>query len=337
MQYQIKTFFLSILFMSLTSCLGVKDSKLPLKNSLIVNSSIVKPTNSLNSSFTVIPITPVTNESTQKLLVSKEYLVGSIFNCGEELKNDIKTFSIFDGYDYYAKNQNLSSLNFSGWNHATNANATEWGNLKLASRNYNFSNEAKINNSCTNLPTLDMVLVKKIADWNRQHVNGFECNILAKGYKFGDIESLVFELKINKEKTNISNVESLKNIYGSYTNESTVDEIEDGKVNIGITLSDNTNLNGSIIFQLDQVILYDKWVRVTIPMSKLSFYKEIDYNKTTKNLDDLKNVVINRMLIVGETKSGGVLRGEITNWNTNVPETFKEIDVSFKKIAFQLK
>lgn len=102
-------------------------------------------------------------------------------------------------------------------------------------------------------------------------------------------------------------------------------------------MAGDTNLNASIIVQLDQTVLSDKWVRITIPMDKLSYYQEINYKKTTKTQADLTNVEIKRMLIVGETKSGAVLRKNITSWNANIPETFKEMDVSFKKIEFQLK
>lgn len=276
-------------------------------------------------------------EHVQNLMNYKDYSVATIVDCGQGIAPDAKIFSLFADYDGKVQDQNLSSLNFSGWNHTTNGNATEWTNLKLTGDNYNFNNIAKANSSCNNVSTLDIVLLKKIADWNRQHSNGFECNILAKGYKFGDIKSLVFDLKINTAKTRITTVENIKKMYSNYVNESIVDAMDNGKVNIGITLGDNTNLNASIIFQLDQDIVGDKWVRVTIPMDKLSFYQEINYKQTSKTQADFSNVVINRMLIVGETKSGAVLRRNINSWNANIPETFKEMDVSFKKIELQLK
>lgn len=260
-----------------------------------------------------------------------------IDNCGVGISAANKTFAVFADYDSGVQNQSLSSLNFSGWNHATNGSSTEWTNLKLAGSNYNFNSNAKVNSSCNSVDTLDMLLVKKIADWDHQHSNGFERSILAYGYKFGDIENLVFDVKINSAKTSIPSVASIKTTYASYVNAATVDALEDGKVNIGITLGDSTNLNGAIIFQLDQTALSDQWVRVTIPMNKLSFYQEINYNRTPKTLADLSNVVIKRLLVVGETKSGAVLRGNINPWSTSVPETFKEMDLSFKKIELQLK
>ena len=267
----------------------------------------------------------------------KDYSVSIIENCGQHIKSHPKAFSLFANYDGKLQNQNLLIQNFTGWNHTTNGNTTEWTNLKLPSSNYAFNTNANINSSCNNLATLDIVLVKKIADWNHQHANGFECNILDKGYKFGDIESLVFDVKINSAKTHIPSIERLKTIYANDVDDAVIEAMEDGKVNIGITLGDNTNLNATIIFELDQEKISDKWVRVIIPMHKLSCYQEKNYKKTPKTFEDLKNIIINRMLIVAETKSGTVLRANIKNWNSNVPETFKEMDLSFKKIEFQLK
>jgi hypothetical protein len=251
-----------------------------------------------------------------------------------------KTFALFADYDGGVQNQTL--LNFSGWNHATNGSTTEWVNLKYTGATYNYSSTAKVNDSCNGADTLNMILVKKIADWDRQHANGFERNILASGYKFGDIENLVIDVKINSAKTFIPDVATLKTTYASYISSgSVIDTFEEGKVNIGITLQDNsltsTSLNAAINIQLDQITLLDKWVRVTIPIKDMKFYSETNYNPTPKTLADLSNIVIKRALFVAETKTNEVLRNKVTTWNTATPETFKEMDLSFKKIEFQLK
>lgn len=367
MQSLIKTCALPVVLLSLTACGGGggKSSPSPAPSSVAASSvapsstpassvtpsstpaSSVAPSSVPASSLAASSIAPASsadsssaaagNESTQTAATYPNYSVAAIDNCGVSISAANKTFAIFADYDSGVQNQSLSSLNFSGWNHATNGSTTEWENLKLAGSNYNFSTNAKVNSSCNNVDTLDMLLVKKIADWDHQHANGFERNILAYGYKFGDITNLVFDVKINSAKTSIPGVATLKTTYASYVNAATVDTLEDGKVNIGITLHDGNNLNAAIIFQLDQTQLSDQWVRVTIPVEKLTFYQEINYNRTTKTLADLSNVVIKRLLVVGETKSGAVLRGNINPWSTSVPETFKEMDVSFKKIEFQLK
>ncbi|HSD05938.1 hypothetical protein [Flavobacterium sp.] len=307
-----------IILFGLTACVGGKN----------VSTSAASSVNTINSQHT---------ESTQKLIDYKSYSVARIDNCGQSTAADSKTFSLFPGSNNGVKNQSFSDLNFSNWNHTTNGNATEWSNLKMDGSNYNFSDSVKVDSSCNNAQTFHMILLKKIANWDHQHSNGFECNILAQGYKFGDIENIVFDLKINSAKTNIPSISSIKTTYAKYVSNAVVDALDEGKINIGITLGDNTNLNASIIIQLDQEDLSDKWIRVTIPMNKLAFYQEINYKKTPKTQEDLRNVVINRMLIVGETKSGSTLRGNINSWNNNIPETFKEMDLSFKKIELQLK
>jgi hypothetical protein len=332
MQSLIKTCALPLMVLGLTACGGGGGSSTP-----AASSASSAPASSVAPSSVAASSVAGDVESTQTPMNYTSYTVATLDKCGQGIAAGNKTFAIFADYDGGVQNQSLSSLSISGWNHATNGSTTEWKNLKLAGSTYNFSNSAKVNSSCNGVDTIDMVLVKKIADWDHQHSNGFERNILAHGYKFGDIENLVFDVKINSAKTSIPSVDSIKTTYASYVNAATVDALEDGKVNIGITLGDSTDLAGAIIFQLDQATLSDQWVRVTIPMSKLSFYQEVNYVRTAKSQADLSNVVIKRMLVVGETKSGAVLRGNINPWSSSVPETFKEMDLSFKKIEFQLK
>ena len=182
-----------------------------------------------------------------------------------------------------------------------------------------------------------MVLVKKYADWDRQHANGFESHITTKNISFGQVESIVVDLKINSARTTIPTTKKLVDTYSSYTAESNITALDTSKVNIGFTLYDGTNLKAADIIELDQGLYADKWIRVVIKLSDISFYSEANYVRTTKKPEDLSSAIINGLLIVGETKTGNVLRGNIGNWSTNVPETFKEMDINFKKIEFILK
>lgn len=359
MQSLIKTCALPIVLLSLTACGGGggggKPAPSPVPSSAAASSiapsstpassvapsstpaSSIAPVSSSAVSSNIASSTATITESTQTATNYTNYSVATIDNCGQGITAGDKTFAIFADYDSGAQNQSLSGLNFSGWNHTTNGSTTEWANLKKSGATYNFSTSAKTNDSCNGIDSINMVLVKKIADWDRQHSNGFERNILAHGYKFGDIENLVVDIKVNSTNTSIPSVTSLKTTYASYVSAATIDALDEGKVNVDITLHDGANLFGKIIVQLDQETLKDQWVRVTVPMNKVSFYQEINYNRTNKTLADLSNVIIQRMLIVGETKKGAVLRGDINPWSTSAPETFKEMDLSFKKIEFQLK
>lgn len=361
MQSLIKTFTLSLMFAGLTACGGggggggkkpapTEASSTPVSSAPATSSSsaMVSSSSSLASSSSA-PATSSAessssaasaaagSEATLAATSYTNYSVAEIENCGVNISAATKTFAVFADYDGGVQNQSLSSLNFSGWNHATNGSTTEWTKLKHPGATYNFSTNAKVNDSCNGADTMNIVLLKKVADWDHQHSNGFERNVLSYGYKFGDIENLVLDVKINSAKTTIPSVDSLKTTYASYVTGATVDAMDSGKVNIGITLHDGGNLNAAIIVELDQNTLKDKWVRVTIPMKNLKFYSEVNYVRTDKTLADLSNVVIKRGLFVAETRTGSVLRGNINSWSTSVPETFKEMDLSFKKIEFQLK
>lgn len=361
MQSLIKTCALPIVLLSLTACGGgggggSKPAPSSAASSTPVSSaaaSSVAPSSTPASS--VAPVSSAAassvaagNESTQAAVnyssytgvngaIFPGYSIANIDNCGQGISTPAKTFQIFADYDGGVENQSLGGLKITGWNHATNGGSTEWKNLKLVGSSYNFSGSAKVNDSCNGVDSIDMILVKKINDWDHQHSNGFEREIVSFNYRFGDIQNIVLDVKVNSAKTNIPSVESLKTTYGSYTSAENIEALDQGKVNVDITLHDGFNLFGKIIVQLDQTNLADQWVRVTVPMSDVYFYEEINYKRTTKPLADLSNVTIKRLLVVGETRKGAVLRGDIGSWTTSVPETFKEADISFKKIEFQLK
>lgn len=349
MQSLIKTCALPIVLLSLTACGGGGDGSKPAPSSAASSvapsstpASSVAPASSIAASSvatgTEIAQTAVNYSSyTAGGATLPGFSIAKIENCGQGISTPEKTFGVFADYDGGVQNQSLAGLKITGWNHATNGVTTEWKNLKLAGTSYNFSTSAKVNSSCNGVDTIDMILVKKIADWDHQHSNGFERDIVSFAYKFGDIESLILDIKVNSTNTSIPSVESLKTTYASYVSAAKIDELDQGKVNVDITLHDGANLFGKIIVQLDQATLADQWVRVTVPMSDVYFYQEINYNRTAKTLADLSNVVIQRMIVVGETKKGAVLRGDISSWSASVPETFKEADLSFKKIEFKLK
>lgn len=361
MQSLIKTCALPVMILSLTACGGGGGGgSTPSPSSAAVSSVAPSSATASSEALSSTAVSSVAassiaagNESTQTAVIYPgyttttnenypSYSIAKIDNCGHEISKEDKTFAIFADYDSGVQNQSLTSLTITGWNHSNNENKNlpEWATLKVSNHaTYDFVTSAKMNDSCNGVDTLNMVLVKKIADWEFQHSNGFERNILAHGYKFGDIEKLVIDIKVNSANTRIPSVANLKTTYISYVSAAAIDALDQGKVNVDITLHDGANLFGKINVQLDQETLADQWVRVTVPMNDVYFYHEINYNRTPKTLAELSNVVIQRMVVVGETRNGTVLRGPIgdTKWKTGVPETFKEADLSFKKIELQLK
>lgn len=262
-----------------------------------------------------------------------EYSNVSIYelsHCGEMVSTQSKVLTLIGDYNTANQNETISGL--TGWNHATNGSTTEWKNLTRAGTEYNFTNMGKADASCNSVDTLNMILVKKYADWDHQHSNGFESHFTSAGITFGQVDNIIIDLKINSAKTKIPSLTTLKTTYSSYTSESAITNLDAGLVTLGFTFYDGTNLKASTLIDIDQNLLSDKWLRLNIKMSSLKFYSETNYVQTAKTYDDLKSAVINGMLVVGETKTGSVLRGNITSWSSSIPETFKEMDVSVKKI-----
>ena len=301
-----------------------------------VASSSSSSSSSLNSSSS-----PTSNASSSVISPSESvtlkanyapFSLYAINNCGVNISSPNKGLNLIG--DYNTSTQNEIFPNLTGWNHATNGSTTEWKNLSRTGSTYDFTNKGKSDASCNHVDTLTMILVKKYADWDHQHANGFESHFTSAGATFGQVDTLVMDLKVNAARTLIPTLSLLKTTYSSYTSEATISNVDNAKVNIGITLYDGTSLKADAIIELDQQLLADQWLRVELKMRDMHFYSEVNYVRTEKTFDDIKSAVINGLLVVGETKTGSVLRGNMASWSSAVPETFKEMDISVKKIEF---
>lgn len=370
MQSLIKTFTFSLMVAGLTACGGsgggtpAPGASSQSISSLAPASTSISSSSISSSSVTVSSSTPAsssipassseTSSSEASSLASGEstltatsytgYTLAKIENCGMNISAPEKSFAIFADYDGGVQNQNLVALGFYNWNHVGTVNSkpipNEWDNITLSAASYNIPANAATNNSCNNVDSVNAILVKKIANWDRQHSNGFGRSFTSFGQKFGNVENLVLDLKINSAKTKTHTPAELKTVYNSYlSNTSVIDTIEAGKVNLGLTFETSNNLRAAITIEIDQLLYADQWVRVTIPASSLRYYEEVNYVQTTRDASLFSNLVINNLLIVAETRTNAVLRGSISGWNENAPppERFKEVDVSFKKIELQLK
>lgn len=304
-----------------------------------VSSSIAAISSSTPSSSSVASsvATSVTADAEEQLLIEHHdtHIIYKLENCGNNISLPNKNTSIFSDYDTATQNQFLP--NMTGWNHTTNGKSNEWRNTKLKGADYNNPTHGKTNRDCNNVDTLNMVLVKKVADWNHQHANGFESHLMTKNISFSQVDYIIVDLKINSARTSIPTQKQLVDIYSSYTAESNITGVDRNKVNLGFTLYDGTNLGAADIIEIDQALYADKWIRIAIKLSSIKHYSETNYVRTTKTPADLANAIIKGLLVVAETKTGNVLRGNISNWNDSIPERFKEIDVNIKKIEFVFK
>jgi hypothetical protein len=354
MRQLLQTSFLSLVIASLAACGGSSDSPKAASSapssspassvapSSIMASSLmassVAPSSIAPSSSAASSLMAGSEATTNSQVMSKGIEIAELTNCGVNISQGAKTYSMIADYDAASSNQSFSSL--SGWNHITAS--APWNSLMQAPSAYAFSNSAKADASCNNVDSLQLVLVKKIANWENQHGNGFEhSSLINNGITFGDVQSITLDLKINSMHTHIPSVASLKTTYASYVSAAVVDALDSGKVNLDITFyeknSATKDYRAKVIMEIDQASMSDKWLRVTIPASALSYYLEDNYNRTNKTQLDLASVVIKGALVTAETKAGIVLRNNIATWSDATPETFKEVDVTFKKIEINVK
>jgi hypothetical protein len=282
------------------------------------------------------------SDSKENATLLKDHPGYSVFvlnHCGKNISAKPKIYRLFADYETNSQNQTIQDM--TGWNHAVNGSTTEWTSLRLHASEYNNPSKGKVNSSCNSVDSLDMILLKKYADWDHQHSNGFEFHPPKQAVTFDQIESIVLDLKINSAKTTLPTLSSLLNTYSSFVTEAVLNQVDSGLVNIGLTFSDGVavgaSLKASTIIELDQNTLLDQWVRVKINMADLAFYSETNYVRTSKSPAEFVSVSILSALFVAETGSGLVLRNHITSWSSSTPETFKEINLSVKKIEFRLK
>ncbi len=364
MQSLMKTFTLSLMFAGLTACGGgggggsSKPDSNPIPSSAKSSeASSSAPASSTPSSSAPASSTPASSmapssssasslaegsEMTQAATNVNGYTIAKIDNCGVNVSAANKTFSIFADYDGGIQNQSLSSLSFYNWNHVGTVNSTpipnEWDNISQNASAYNIPVNAAVTNGCNGVDTINSILVKKIANWHRQHATGFGRTITSFGHKFGDIKELVVDLRVNSEKTKVHTPASLKSIYSTYlTNLAFIDNNEGGKVNVGLTLETSNNQRATVTVEIDQDIYADQWVRVTVPATSFKYFQ----GDVAKEASSFANLVINNLLVVGETRTNAVLRGQVSGWTDTSPnpppETFKEMNFTFKKFEFQLK
>lgn len=289
------------------------------------------------------------------IVTNTTHTISLLNNCGQGVTAPGNGYSFIGDYNTAQSNQALSLGN--KWNHTVTKPGIEWANTQFAANpsTYNIPANGKANDSCNNVDTLDVVLVKKYANWNEGHSNGFEPNnLLSQNINFGKIASIVLDVKVNAARTLVPTQAALIKTYNTdasgkpyLTAQNNITAVDNNKVNLAFTLQDNgasTVLSASDIIEINQSMFLDQWIRVVIDMSKIKYCSTTNYNCTAKTPTDLANTLISKLTVVAESSSGGVLRGSMPNvtdtqWNsfTVVPETFKEIDVSIKKLELIYK
>jgi len=234
-----------------------------------------------------------------------------------------------------------------GWSHIRkNHESGEFANVKLEDDAYKISKKQYLNDeSCNNVKTHSAVLLKKHSDWDHQHANGFEPKFFDNRMKLSNIDKIILDIKLNKKGTSIPTVEELQNAYGEILTKEELMTLDRGKANVAVTIFEATalnqgisSLNADMYIEIDQKKYFDKWIRVTIDAEKMNYYTELSYTATPANPEDYKNLAIKGFRLNPENNTGNVLRNFVTDtWSKDMPELFKEMSYSIKKIEILVK
>ncbi len=237
-----------------------------------------------------------------------------------------------------------STNTLSGWSHINGNN--EYKSMRWPVADYAISiANSKADKSCGGTNTYQAVLVKKYADWDRQHSNGIEPRFLANRISFGNVDSIVLELKVDAAKTLIPDAAKIKSHYGSYIKDAdALNNWDGGKVNLGLTLfeegaeeQENPSFTAARFIEIDQTKYADQWLRITIKGEQLNYFIEQHWKQTPAALADYAKNTIQGLRINPETRSGKVLRNFVPTFDASIPETFKEMGISIKRLEIRLK
>ena len=263
----------------------------------------------------------------------------------ESCPQELKTTPV-----YTALNANRNR--FASWSHI-DVDDKEFSQLKGSNIDYSVSPSTYLDNPrCSGMQTLNVNLVAKLSDWERQHANGLELkatgpylktdtDIESSPLTFGEFDALIIDLSVIRQQTRIKTQQDLVEFYGDLLTPTQLMDLDNGKASLQITLfaagANNQNtrsLNASLIVDIDHKALADQWLRLIIERSEFEYFYEQQYQKSVVNAADVLDVAVAGIRITAETSSGKQLRNVLgEHWNTQIPEAFKDIALQVSQVA----
>ena len=221
-----------------------------------------------------------------------------------------------------------------GWSHINDAKkALDFNGLKQPLGTYAISSDnLRTDASCNGEKTYNTILVKKLHTWNNTHANGLETSV--DGVPVSQIESLVVELKLNSARSVIPSQKQIRSAYPRLTQRQ-LRNLDKGLANIDLVFSSG-ELRSNKVLTIDPVKYADQWIRITIPMEKMNYYREVDYKRTYTTYQAAKNHRYTGLIINAESQSRKTVQHLMDGKAGAVP-LFKELDVSIRRIDYVLK
>lgn len=230
----------------------------------------------------------------------------------------------------------------SGWNHVSYY-PEEFKQLRLLSSAYHINaTELTIGNQ--KHLEVSTVLVRKLANWERQHSNGIEINLASKNVTFGNFKTLDFGLVINAKKSVIPSIDRAVDHFSAEINANSIDDqwleellVEPAKITFTFVGEGHggAQVKTAIASYRYLVSDVDEAVNLSITQADLAFYWQQNYQQQQSSLTDLSGEKIVGMIVTLDTGNNKNLRQYINEagqhkFPQDMKELFVELDLTIR-------
>lgn len=229
-----------------------------------------------------------------------------------------------------------------GWSHVGGADPAR---LRRPPASYAVNaHNSRPDRDCRGEPSFQAVLVKKYADWDRQHLNGIESTFASENLRWGDIDRVELVLRLQREDTLIPSPETLRKAYGEWVDASALPAWDAGKANFSLTFfeqgwdeQNEPSFTAQLFIEIDPASQGDRWLRLSLPIAAFTTFTEQNWMPTPRAMADFAEDPVLGLRLNPETRSGKVLR----HWRNPLPpeasEHYKEMALSLHSLVVYRK
>lgn len=187
------------------------------------------------------------------------------------------------------------------------------------------------------------ILVKRLADWDRQHLNGIEPVFADAAIPVRDFDAIVLEVRFDSARSSLPAPELLASRYGKFLSAGQLAALDNGRAHLGISVfesgyneHDRSILNAAAIVEFDPARHFDRWLRVTIPAEALAWFFERNYARSpTDRAAQLERALVG-LRLNPETRTGLTVRHSLREaFGPQVPETLKEMAFAIRRLEIR--
>lgn len=231
----------------------------------------------------------------------------------------------------------LTLSELSGWDHLTLNQMNEDDKVfsfKNKYQDYAIHKNISVNENQTNTQ-IHTVLLRKIADWDKQHTNGLSLNFEKYQLTFSQLLSLSFTLAIDEGKSFIPSVNSANQHFSIPLHKNTINvnwlnELLAEPPMLKITLVGSDHQDQKIKTPIAQfsypILQFNNSQLINIRPLELSYYWQKNYLKAKTDLAQIGDETITGALITLDTANNKTLRSYLSgNDRDNFPSYIKEM------------